>query len=124
MKTIEEDQERAKVAITKAADRDEPVITIGRINVKPFLRLYYWYTNAPRDRQGGPWWYRDFVETEKLNEYLNDQRSFLHAYGFTSGDEAVSLDTIRPPKETWLWKKAEGRWRVVTTGERAELYCD
>lgn len=128
-KSPERDEQVARMSISQIADEQAPVITIGSINAKPFLRLYSWYTNAPGDRPGGPWWYRDFTSTEALNKYLNAQIAFLHAYALSTGDEAVSLDMTRPPADAWLWGRypvEEGAniWRVVVKERRAEFYCD
>lgn len=137
MKSFEEDQivsQRTTGVSHPGPYPSEPTITIGHIGTKPFLRLYSWYAGAPSDRPGGPWWYRDFTSTDRLNEYLNTQRYFLKAYAFSTGDEGVNLDDIRPPKEAWVWRRPTpeeagesglgGSWRVVTEGDRAAFYCD
>lgn len=130
MRSPEEDEYRARMAITQTKDASRPKTTIGSINNKPFLRVYYWYTNTPGERPGGPWWYRDFPDEAALNEFLHKQLALMHAYALSRGDEGVNLDETRPPTDAWLWRPGtvagyEGVWRVVNDPkERAELYCD
>lgn len=63
------------------------------------MRLYFWFKGAPRDRPGGPWWYRQFPNEWMLHRFLEDTKVFLYAWAKTfEGSESLPDPMhIRPP---------------------------
>jgi hypothetical protein len=63
-------------------------------------RLFFWIDGAPEDRQGGPWWYQDFMSDEERDRFLDDTERFLHRYvccGNTDMPHAHPTRVVLPP---------------------------
>ena len=65
-------------------------------------RFYYWFSGAPENRIGGPWWARDFDSETKMNEFKNTTLPFLCAWATEVGinlEKPVRVnDDIRPSR--------------------------
>lgn len=44
------------------------------------IRVYFWFLGVPKDRLGGPWWYKDLISLIEADEFLADARASLFAY--------------------------------------------
>ena len=75
-------------------------------------RLYYWYKNAPADRPGGPWWYKDFKTVKERLDFLICIKLFICKYArinFENNFENIikyrhNPLEIKPPKECQIIK--------------------
>jgi hypothetical protein len=73
-------------------------------------RIYYWYRNSPEDREGGPWWYRDFETDNDRGTFLKGNKGLL--YKFALEDRAlhtVSVFGVAPPPGTEIYNLLPAR---------------
>jgi hypothetical protein len=82
-------------------------------------RLYWWFTDAPKDRVGGPWWHKDFdsvIGPKGLNRFLDTLFPFIYAYSISEnlpdldpmeiapqeGDEVIQVNATTRAKRAWI----------------------
>lgn len=65
-------------------------------------RLYYWILGAPENRPGGAWWYRDFDNDYRRQQFFKHIKPLLHDYRFIEGEKLPKhhLNDICPPEES------------------------
>ena len=65
-------------------------------------RFYYWFKGVNGDRDGGPWWFRDFNTEEQRLEFLDALEPFLFRFSFTKapseGFVVGDMYNTHPPK--------------------------
>lgn len=63
------------------------------------VRLYFWIKGAPADRPGGPWWFLDFENNEKLTAWHKRMQMMWHAYAIEEDPKPIkNVMEIFPPK--------------------------
>ena len=76
-------------------------------------RLYFWIDGAPENRPGGPWWFRDFKEKEKYQDFCETIIPLLKCYAFAAFPEDEKylekwnhlIMYISPPNECIIIKR-------------------
>jgi hypothetical protein len=77
-------------------------------------RVYYWYKGADPKRNGGPWWYRDFIHYPEAIKHKTALNPLYHAYAITKGEEGkLPPMNIRPPEDAEIFYPNGRNWMTL-----------